>query len=61
MIQVGFSNDCHYINSPSFFPGFERAQSLNLIKEYDRSDREMNILWVDHIKLVAEKTGIDPL
>ena len=35
--------------------------SLNSIKEYDGSDREASILWLDHIELVAEKMGIDLL
>ena len=35
--------------------------SLYLIKEYDISDREATIPLLDHIELVAEKMGIDPL
>ena len=35
--------------------------SLNSIKEYDGSDREETILWLNNIELVAEKMGIDPL
>ena len=35
--------------------------SLNSIKEYDGSDREVTIPWLDHIKLVAKKMGKDPL
>ena len=59
----------NYTNHLTSFNGFEGylarqalAQiSLNSIKEYARSDREVTILWLDHIELVAEKTGIDPL
>ena len=35
--------------------------SLSSIKEYDRSDREATISWLDHVELVAEKMGIVPL
>ena len=34
---------------------------LNSIQEYDGSDREATILWLDHNEQVVEKTGIDPL
>ena len=58
----------NYTNNPGFFNGFESysarqvlaQMSLNLIKEYNGSDREVTIPWLDHIKLVAKKMGIDP-
>ena len=34
---------------------------LNALQEYDRSDREATIPWLDQVELVAERTGIDPL
>ena len=34
---------------------------LNSLQEYDASDRNATILWLDHIELVTEKMGIDPL
>ena len=37
------------------------AQSrLNSIQEFDDSDREATIPWLDQVELVAERTGIDP-
>ena len=35
--------------------------TLNSIQEYDGTNKDATILWLDHIKMVAEKTGIDPL
>ena len=35
--------------------------SLNAILEYNGSDKAATILWLDHIKMVAENTGIDNL
>ena len=38
------------------------AQStLNSIQEFDGNDMEATILWLDQVKLVAERTGIDSL
>ena len=38
------------------------AQStFNSIQEFDGSNREATIPWLDQVKLVAERTGIDPL
>ena len=34
---------------------------LNSIQQYDGSDREATIPWLDHIELIAKKMGIDPL
>ena len=34
---------------------------LNALQEYDRSDREATIPWLDQVELVVERTGIDPL
>ena len=64
-----FQPSPNYMNNPSFCPGFEgysarhvlAQSSLNLIKKYNRNDREVTILWLDHIELVAEKMGIDPI
>ena len=35
--------------------------SLNSLQEYDGSNKDMTIEYLDHIEMVAEKTGIDPL
>ena len=36
------------------------AQSpLNSIQEFDGSDREATVPWLDQVELVAERTGID--
>ena len=38
------------------------AQStLNGIQEYNGSDRESTISWLDQVELVAKRTGFDPL
>ena len=38
------------------------AQStLNSIQEFDGSDREATIPWLDQVKLVTERTSIDTL
>ena len=34
---------------------------LNILQEYNGSDREATIPWLDKMELVAEMTGIDPL
>ena len=34
---------------------------LNALQEYEGSDRESTIPWLDQVELVAERTGIDPL
>ena len=57
------------MNNSNFFPGFKDYSArqmpaqwlLNLIKEYNGSDKEATIPWLDHVELVAEKMGIDPL
>ena len=33
----------------------------NAIPEYNGSDKAATILWLDHIMILAENTGIDPL
>ena len=35
--------------------------TLNSLQEYDRSDREATIPWLDQVELVGERTGLDPL
>ena len=35
--------------------------TLNSIQEYNGSDREATIPWLDQVELVAERIGIDPL
>ena len=35
--------------------------TLNSIQEYDGSNKDGTIPWLDHIEMVVEKTGIDPL
>ena len=38
------------------------AQSrLNAIQEFDGSDRELMLSWLEQVELVAERTGFDPL
>ena len=70
MIRKGFTNHCQITPIIQVFSvvlkGYSARQalaqmSLNSIKEYDGSEREVTILWLDHIKLVAKKMGIDPL
>ena len=34
---------------------------MNALQEYDGSEREATIPWLDQAKQVAERTGIDPL
>ena len=35
--------------------------TLNFIKEYDGTNKDAMILWLDHIEMVGEETGIDSL
>ena len=35
--------------------------SLNSIQEYSQSNKDTTMQWLDHIEMVVEKTGIDPL
>ena len=35
--------------------------SLNSLQGYDRSNKDITTQWLDHFKMVAEKTGKDPL
>ena len=35
--------------------------SLNFVQEYNGNNKNMTIQWLYHIKMVVEKTGIDPL
>ena len=34
---------------------------MNSIQEFDGTDSEATIPWLDHIKAVARKTGFDPI
>ena len=34
---------------------------MNSIQEFDGTDREATIPWLDHIKAIARKTGFNPL
>ena len=34
---------------------------MNLIQEFDKTNQEATIPWLDHIKGVTKKTGFDPL
>ena len=38
-----------------------KQMMMTLIQEFDGTDREDTIPWVDHIKAIAIKTGFDPL
>ena len=51
------------INAPvSFSAKQSLAQSTpNAIQEFDGSDRESTLTWLDQVELVAERTGFDPL
>ena len=57
------------VNSPNFLHvlgNFSSKQTitqttLNCIPEYDGSNKAATILWLDHIEMVAENTGINPL
>ena len=35
--------------------------TLNALQEYDGSDGEATIPWLDKVELIAKNTGIDPL
>ena len=35
--------------------------SLKSIQEYNGSNKDATIQWLDHIEMVAQKYGIDPL
>ena len=56
-------------NNPDFLyvlDGYSTKQaltqmSLNSIQEYDGRNKDAMIPWLDHIKMVVEKYGIDPL
>ena len=57
------------VNSPNFLNVLDSYSSkqaitqttLNSIPEYDGSNKFATIPWLDHINMVAENTGIDPL
>ena len=57
------------VNSPNFLNVLDSYSSkkaiiktsLNSIPEYDGSYKAVTIPWLDHIEMVAENTGIDPL
>ena len=58
-----------YVNNPNFLHVLDSHSSkqaitqitLNSIQEYNGSNTDATILWLDHIKMVAGNTGIDPL
>ena len=57
------------VNNPNFLHVLDSYSSkqaltqmtLNSIQEYDGSNKDAMIPWLDHIEMVAGKTGIDPL
>ena len=57
------------VNSPNFLNLLDSYSSgqaiiqttLNSIPEYDGSNKAATIPWSDHIEMVAENTGINPL
>ena len=70
--QRRFSNSTYNnsnVNNPNFlhvFDSYSRKQTLtqmtlNVIQEYNGTNKYAMILWLDHIEMVAEKNGIDPL
>ena len=70
--QRRFSN-CTYnntnVNNPNFLHVLDSysikqvltQMTLNSIQEYDGTNKQATILWLDHTEMVAEKIGIDPL
>ena len=56
-------------NNPNFLPVLDSYSSkqaiiqmtLNAILEHNGSNKAATIPWLDHVKMVAENTGIDPL
>ena len=56
-------------NNPTFLHVLDSYSSkqvitqttLNVIPEYDGTDKAATLPWLDHIEMVAENTGIDPL
>ena len=70
--QRRFSHSLHYntnSNNTNFLTvldGYSTKQALtqmllNSIQEYGGSNKDATISCLDHIEMVAEKTGIDPL
>ena len=57
------------VNNPNFLHVLDSYSSkqaltqmtLNSIQEYDGTNKDATILWLDYIKILTEKTGIDPL
>ena len=54
------------INIINAFQGYPSWQVLtqmvvNSIQEFNDTDREATLLWLDHVKAVARKTGLEPL
>ena len=54
------------VNLMSALEGYSSQQVLmqtmmNSIQEFNGTDRETTIPWLDHIKAIAKKTGFDPL
>ena len=55
------------VNNPNFLHVLDSYSSkqamtqmaLNCIQKYDGSNKDAMIPWLDHIEMVAEKTGID--
>ena len=57
------------VNDPNFLHVLDSYSSkqvltqmaLNSIQEYNVTNKDATILWLDHMEMVGEKTGIDPL
>ena len=59
------NNSSSNTNFLTILEGYSNRQalaqiSLNSLQEYDGTNIDITIQWLDHIKMVAEKTGTDP-
>ena len=56
-------NNTNFLTASEGYPTRQAiTQTLpNLIQKYDGNNRKATILWLNHIELVAEMMGIDPL
>ena len=58
--NVNSSNFSHVLGSFCSKQAITQT-TLNSIPEYDGSNKAATIPWMDHIEMVAENTGINPL
>ena len=58
--NVNNTNILHVLDSYSSKQALSQM-TLNSIQEYDGNNKDATILWLDHIEMIVEKTGLDPL